>query len=170
MFASTSLNGVVGHAALILGLAACAFGALGLGIATVTNDRRLLRSIPNYSWMALVAALVAVAIMERALMTRDFSLAYIQQVGSRDTPVLFNTTALWSALEGSILMWLLLLAIYTAIIMRRNRRRLDDPLVAWALVVMFVVTAFFFLLSFGPIDAFKAGPTLDFYRCCLGPN
>ncbi|HEY5422561.1 MAG TPA: cytochrome c biogenesis protein CcsA, partial [Ilumatobacteraceae bacterium] len=170
MFASTSLNGVVGHAALILGLAACAFGALGLGIATVTNDRRLLRSIPNYSWMALVAALVAVAIMERALITRDFSLAYIQQVGSRDTPVLFNTTALWSALEGSILMWLLLLAIYTAIIMRRNRRRLDDPLVAWALVVMFVVTAFFFLLSFGPIDAFKAGPTPDFNRCCLGPN
>jgi hypothetical protein len=55
MFASTSLNGVVGHAALILGLAACVFGALGLGIATVTNDRRLLRSIPNYSWMALVA-------------------------------------------------------------------------------------------------------------------
>src|SRR4029079_5298284 len=62
MFASTSLNGVIGHAALILGLAACVFGAWGLGIATVTNDRRLLRSIPNYSWMALVAALVAFAI------------------------------------------------------------------------------------------------------------
>src|SRR3954453_7813661 len=170
MFASTSLNGVIGHAALIVGLAACVFSALGLGIATVTNDRRMLRSIPNYSWMALVAAVVAVAIMERALITRDFSLAYIQQVGSRDTPVLFNMTALWSALEGSILLWLMILAIYTAVIMRRYRRRLDDPLLAWALVVMFVVTAFFFLLSFGPIDAFKPGPTPDFNRCCLGPN
>ena len=155
MFATASLNGVIGHAALIVGLAACVFGALGLSIATVTRDRRMLRSIPNYSWMALVAAIVAVGIMERALITRDFSLAYIQQVGSRDTPVLFNVTALWSALEGSILMWLMLLAVYTAVIMRRNRRRLDDPLLAWALVVMFVVTAFFFLLSFGPIDAFK---------------
>jgi len=170
MFASTSLNGVIGHAALIVGLAACVFGALGLGIATVTNDRRMLRSIPNYSWMALVAAVVAVAVMERALITRDFSLAYIQQVGSRDTPVLYNMTALWSALEGSILLWLMILAIYTAVIMRRYRRRLDDPLLAWALVVMFVVTAFFFLLSFGPIDAFKPGPTPDFNRCCLGPN
>src|SRR3954454_23626293 len=170
MFASTSLNGVIGHAALIVGLAACVFGALGLGIATVTNDRRMLRSIPNYSWMALVAAVVAVAVMERALIVRDFSLAYIQQVGSRDTPVLFNVTALWSALEGSILLWLMILAIYTAVIMRRYRRRLDDPLLAWALVVMFVVTAFFFLLSFGPIDAFKPGPTPDFNRCCLGPN
>ena len=54
--------------------------------------------------------------------------------------------------------------------MRRNRHRLDDPLVGWALVVMFVVTAFFFFLSFGPIDAFKNGPVPDFTRCCLGPN
>ncbi|MEY2414865.1 MAG: cytochrome c-type biosis protein CcmF [Ilumatobacteraceae bacterium] len=170
MFATTSLNGVIGHAALIVGLAASVFGALGLGIATATGDRRLLRSITNYAWLALGGAVIAVAVMERALITRDFSLAYIQQVGSRDTRVLFNVTALWSALEGSILLWLLILAIYTAVIMHRNRRRLDDPLVAWALVVMFVVSAFFFLLSFGPIDAFKSGPTPDFNRCCLGPN
>ena len=169
MFATTSLNGVVGHAALIVGLAASVFGALGLAIATATGDRRLLRSIANYAWLALGGAVVAVAVMERALITRDFSLAYIQQVGSRDTPVLFNVTALWSALEGSILLWLLILAIYTAVIMHRNRRRLDDPLVAWALVVMFVVTSFFFLLSFGPIDAFKSGPTPNFNSCCLGP-
>ena len=64
----------------------------------------------------------------------------MQQVGSRDTPSLYNVTALWSALEGSILLWLLVLAGYTAAITWRYRKRLDDPLVAWALVVMFVVT------------------------------
>ncbi|MGZ4725436.1 MAG: heme lyase CcmF/NrfE family subunit [Ilumatobacteraceae bacterium] len=170
MFATASLNGIVGHAALIIGLAASVFGAIGLIIATVTGDGRLLRTIGNYAWLALGGAVVAVAGMERALITRDFSLAYIQQVGSRDTPALFNVTALWSALEGSILLWLLILATYTAVIMKRNRRRLDDPLVAWALVVMFAVTAFFFFLSFGPIDAFKNGPIPDFTRCCLGPN
>ncbi|MGZ4768391.1 MAG: heme lyase CcmF/NrfE family subunit, partial [Ilumatobacteraceae bacterium] len=132
MFATASLNGIVGHAALIIGLAASVFGAIGLIIATVTGDGRLLRTIGNYAWLALGGAVVAVAVMERALITRDFSLAYIQQVGSRDTPALFNVTALWSALEGSILLWLLILATYTAVIMKRNRRRLDDPLVAWA--------------------------------------
>ena len=51
--------------------------------------------------------------MERGLITRDWSLAYVQKVGSNNTPALYNITALWSALEGSILLWLLLLAIYS---------------------------------------------------------
>ncbi|MGD9999463.1 MAG: heme lyase CcmF/NrfE family subunit [Ilumatobacteraceae bacterium] len=151
------MNGLLGHSVLIVGLVASLFGAIALATATVTRDRRLLRSIPNYAWLAALAGLAAAIVMLRALLTYDFDLAYVQQVGSRSTPTLYNVTALWSALEGSILLWLATLAGYTAVIMRRYRKRLDDPLVAWALVVMFVVTAFFFLLAFGPADAFAAG-------------
>src|SRR3954452_16794682 len=99
MFAAASLNGLLGHAALIVGLAASVFGALGLVIATTTGDVRLLRSIDNYAWLVLAAAVVSIAVMERALIPRDFSLAYFQEVGSRATPPLLNVAALWSALE-----------------------------------------------------------------------
>ena len=64
---------------------------------------------------------------------------------------------MWSALEGSILLWVVVLAGYTAAVGWRFRKRTDDPLVGWALVVMFVVMAFFFLLSFGPADPFAHG-------------
>ena len=47
--------------------------------------------------------------MQRALFTRDYSLAYIQQVGSATTPLLYNIAAMWSALEGSILLWVVIL-------------------------------------------------------------
>ncbi|MCU1359593.1 MAG: ccmF [Ilumatobacteraceae bacterium] len=154
---ASSLNGLLGHSVLIVGLVSSLFGAIALATATVTKDNRLLRTSPNYAWLAAGAGLAAAIIMLRALLTYDFSLAYIQQVGSRSTPMLFNVTALWSALEGSILLWLTVLSGYTAVIMRKYRKRLDDPLVAWALVVMFVVTAFFFLLAFGPADAFANG-------------
>ena len=156
MFA-TSVNGLLGHSVLIVGLVSSLFGAIALATATITKDRRLLRSAPNYAWLAGLSAIAAALIMLRALLTFDFDLAYVQQVGSRSTPMLYNVAALWSALEGSILLWLATLGGYTAVIMRRYRKRLDDPLVAWALVVMFVVTAFFFLLAFGPADAFAAG-------------
>ena len=60
---------------------------------------------PVYAWLCLAGAVLAVAMMQRALITRDFSLAYVQQVGSRTTPALYNVAAMWSALEGSILLW-----------------------------------------------------------------
>jgi cytochrome c-type biogenesis protein CcmF len=154
---AASVNGLLGHSVLIVGLVASLFGAISLATGTIRHDHRMLRTGPNYAWLAALSGLAAAMIMLRALLTYDFSLAYVQQVGSRSTPMLYNVTALWSALEGSILLWLATVAGYTAVIMRKYRKRLDDPLVAWALVVMFVVTAFFFLLAFGPADAFANG-------------
>jgi len=164
------VNGLLGHSALIIGLAASVFGAGALATATLMKDQRLVRAVQGYVWVALIGALLAAGVMERALITRDWSVAYVQKVGSPDTPALFNFTALWSALEGSILLWLLLLAMYTFIVARRYRTRLADPLVAWALVTMLVVTAFFFFLALGPTDAFKPADLPDFARCCKGPN
>jgi cytochrome c-type biogenesis protein CcmF len=164
------VNGLVGHSALIVGFASAVFGAAAMATATLKRDPRLVRTVQAYGWVVLAAAIAAVVVMERALITRDWSIAYIQKVGSPNTPALYNFTALWSALEGSILLWLLLLAIYTSIVMRRYRNRLADPLVAWAVVTMLVVTAFFFFLSLGPTDAFKAGGVPNFDRCCAGPN
>ena len=164
------VNGLFGHSALIIGLAASVFGAGALATATLLKDQRLVRAVQGYVWVALVGAVLAVVVMERALITRDWSIAYVQKVGSPDTPPLFNFTALWSALEGSILLWLLLLAMYTSIVARRYKARMADPLVAWALVTMLVVTAFFFFLALGPTDAFQAGGVPDFAKCCKGPN
>lgn len=158
MFAA-GVNAALGHGVLIIGLVASLFGAISLAYGTVVGDRRMLRSAPNYAWLAAATAVAAAGIMLYALLTYDFSLAYVQQVGSRSTPTVYNITALWSALEGSILLWLATLAGYTAVIMRRYRKRLDDPLIAWALVTMFVVTAFFFFIAFGPTDVFAAGAT-----------
>jgi hypothetical protein len=163
-------NGFLGHTALIVGFAACLFGAFALVAATVLHNPRLLRSVQTYGMFALVGSVLAVVVMEKALITRDWSLAYVQKVGSYDTPALFNFTSLWSALEGSILMWLLILAVYTAVVLRRYRTRMTDPMVAWAMVTMFVVTAFFFFLALGPTDVFRAAGAPDFARCCGGPN
>ena len=104
-----SLNAAVGRGAILLGLLVCLFG-IGITIAGIRQGNlKALRSSAYYAYAAFGAALLAFVIMERAIITRDFSLAYVQQVGSRDTPALYNFAALWSALEGSLLMWVLIL-------------------------------------------------------------
>lgn len=154
---AASLNGALGRAGLFVMLAACVFGALSVVLGIIQKDRRLVRQAPRYAWLALAGCLLACVMMQRALITRDFSLAYIQQVGSADTPALYNFAAMWSALEGSILLWALTLAGFTAAVAWRFRKRMTDELVGWALVVMFIVTAFFAMLSLGPADAFANG-------------
>ncbi|NBR99985.1 MAG: heme lyase CcmF/NrfE family subunit, partial [Actinobacteria bacterium] len=89
--------------------------------------------------------------------TRDFSLAYVQKVGSWSTPALYNFAAVWSALEGSILMWVLILSGYTLAVCFWMRKRLNESLAAWAMAVMMIVLAFFFLVSFFPANPFALG-------------
>ena len=38
--------------------------------------------------------------MQRALITRDFSIKYVAEQGSSLTPPLYNVATMWSALEG----------------------------------------------------------------------
>ena len=169
MFAA-GLSAPLGQAALLVGMAASLFGALSLVTSIRTGNVRLARNTTTYGVMVLAAAVAAVVIMERALITRDFSLKFIQQVGSRDTPWLYNVAALWSALEGSILLWILILAIYVFIVVRRYRARIGDALIAWAMVVMFAVSTFFFLLAAGPANVFASAGPPNFNMCCRGPN
>ncbi len=167
---AVSLNGALGHGGLLLLLAASIVGALSTGFAIVTGHAKGVRQAPVYAWLVLAGALVAVIAMQRALEMRDYSLEYVQQVGSSTTPGIYNVAAMWSALEGSILLWVLVLAAFTAAVAWRFRKRADDVLVAWALVVMFVVCAFFGLVSFGPANPFAAGAAVGIGFDGPGPN
>ena len=154
---AASLNGAFGRAGVMLMFGASVFGALAVLYGIRKGDTKLLKQSPRYAWLAFGGILLACVMMQRALITRDFSLAYVQQVGSADTPALYNFAAMWSALEGSILLWALVLAGFTAAVAWRFRKNTDDPLVGWALIVMFVITAFFAMISLGPADPFANG-------------
>jgi cytochrome c-type biogenesis protein CcmF len=167
---AVSVNGALGHAGLLLVLAASMVGALSTGLAIVTGNRRGIRQAPVYAWLVLAGSLLAVIAMQRALEMRDYSLAYVQQVGSRTTPGVYNVAAMWSALEGSILLWVVVLSGFTAAVAWRFRKRADDALVGWALVVMLVVSAFFALVAFGPANPFEAGPVVSPTFDGQGPN
>ncbi len=129
MLFAASLNSALGRAGLLLVLAASVFGALAVLYGIRKGDRKLIKQGPLYAWIAFGGIVLAVVMMQRALITRDFSMLYVQQVGSADTPTLYNIAAMWSALEGSILLWVLILAGFTAAVGWRFRKRTDDVLV-----------------------------------------
>jgi len=148
-----------------LGVLALALGAVSafLGIVMLLwglrrQDDRFLRLGRRYAFFILAAALVAVLAMEWALVTHDFSLKYVAENNARSTPLLFTITGLWAALEGSILLWGLILGGYLAWMALHFRKRATDPVVAWAMVVAFGVALFFFVLMLGPANPFERLP------------
>lgn len=148
------MNSVLGTAGIVLGVAASALGIVTVALGLRRRRPVLLETGWSYSLLVLLGAVVAVIAMERALITRDFTVSFVHDNGSSRTPALFNVASMWSALEGSILLWTVILAGFTVHVARRFRRRLSDPLVGTALLVMLVVCLFFFLLVLGPANPF----------------
>ncbi len=149
------MNAALGSAGVTLGLVACVAGAVTVVVGLRRGRPALIRTGRTYAFLALAGAVLATAAMERALITRDFTVAFVADHGSSRTPALFNVATMWSALEGSILLWALILAGYTAVIAHKFRKRLEDPLVGWALLTMLLVGVFFFALMLGPANPFQ---------------
>lgn len=154
---------LLGYGSITVGFAAAVLGAITNGYALATKNQRAMRSVAGYVGLVILAAIVGVVVMESALLNHDFSVKYVAENGRIGTPVLFTVATLWGALEGSILVWTLILTGYLAVVMWRFRDRLDDAMVGWALLTMLIVTIYFFGLMLGPANPFieVANPPLD---------
>ncbi|MES2179091.1 MAG: heme lyase CcmF/NrfE family subunit [Gemmatimonadota bacterium] len=149
------MNGLVGHSALLVSLPFLALGMILMPLA-VRRGRADLVAVAYgsiYANFLLVSA--AVVAMLVALVTHDFSVSYVAQVGSRATPLFYTIISLWGALEGSILFWAWVLAFYSIVVIAVNRSRPGD-LVPYAGMVLLAVSLFFAILLVGPADPFQA--------------
>ncbi|MCQ3803937.1 MAG: heme lyase CcmF/NrfE family subunit [bacterium] len=92
------------------------------------------------------AAVGAMVILLAALLANDFTVSYVANHHSRHTPFPFNIATAWAALEGSIVLWGLVLAGYAYFVWRRAITRHEQPdTLDWgALAVIAAVGVFFF--------------------------
>jgi len=93
-----------------------------------------------YLQLALVG--LAFAILSRAFAAGDFSLRYVAENSNSLLPMVYRYTAVWGAHEGSLLLWALVLALWTAAVAAFSRA-LPLPVVARVLGVMGVVAVGF---------------------------
>jgi len=152
------VNAALGVLGIWLSFAAAVVGMAVEGW-TLARQRRGQPADPRLDGRLLAPVLMAgmvlaVAAMERALVTHDFSIAFVADNNSRGTPLLYSITGLWSALAGSILLWGFLLSLFVGAVAWRFRSDAADPVVVWARLVMNGVAAFFIGLMVGPANPF----------------
>ncbi|MFC0679222.1 heme lyase CcmF/NrfE family subunit [Lysobacter korlensis] len=93
-----------------------------------------------YAQLGLVA--FAFVALTWGFVTQDFSLRYVAQNSNSLLPVIYRYTAVWGAHEGSLLLWTLILALWTAAVARFSQR-LPMPVIARVLGVMGIVSVGF---------------------------
>jgi len=144
----------LGRVALDVAFLACVGGVV---VQVRTLRGRAPRAMA-FAVAALVGMVGAVAVMQFALVTHNFSLAYVAENNATFTPLIYSITGMWSALEGSLLLWALILTALTVAVVRHYRDESRDSVVVWATLVLFVVGGFFILIMVGPADPFLHNP------------
>jgi cytochrome c-type biogenesis protein CcmF len=126
----------------------------------------------HYSTYAILAAAVAaMLVLLAAFLSRDFGNAYVYAHSSRALSVPYTISALWAGNAGSLLLWLLLLAVFMVIAARSARRR-DPGFAAVTVAILSAMTLFFSLMVlFAPdCNPFAANPILPSPADGLGLN
>src|SRR3954465_12260422 len=121
---------LVGSGALALALGLYVYAALAGAWAAARSSNRLQRSARNALLAALPATAAATGALVFAFLRHDFSLVYVATPPSRSLPLAYRISALWGGQEGSLLLWLLILAAVAFGAVVPTRDPVDRPLPA----------------------------------------
>jgi len=92
--------------------------------------------------LQLTMVLGAFAVLTVAFVRQDFSLRYVAENSNSLLPMIYRYSAVWGAHEGSLLLWTLVLALWTAAVAEFSRR-LPPLVVARVLAVMGLIAVGF---------------------------
>ncbi len=131
---------------LILAAFVVASAAFGTGVAGGRRGRSsLVQGAMNLFYVLTGLMLVASAIIVHAFVTEDYSIKYVQRYSDSAQPLFYKLTSYWGGLDGSLMFWVTLLALFgsAAIYVNRVRHRL---LIPWVVAVISAVQMFFLFL------------------------
>ncbi|MFQ5896784.1 MAG: heme lyase CcmF/NrfE family subunit [Candidatus Methylomirabilia bacterium] len=144
----------IGYTATAVGLALALYGSAAAAAGARTRRPALVLSAQRAALAVAILIVLAIALLIYAFLTFDFSVRYVAMNTNRGTPFYYRITALWGALEGSIVLWSGMLAGYTLLVILRYRRR-QPEFYPWVLSVMLAVLAFFLLVMAVPAPPFE---------------
>ncbi len=103
----------IGQFALIIALALSFFqGWFGL-ISAHNNNLKTMSLVKPIVNTQLLFVIVAFAALSYSFLTNDFSVLYVANHSHRALPAFYKFSAVWSAHEGSLLLWVLILSCWT---------------------------------------------------------
>jgi len=134
------------HFSMILALVLSAVQAI-FGLAGgARDDARWMRAARAAVAAQVVCTGLGVAGLVHAFIGNDFSVLYVAQNSNSALPLFYRVAALWGAHEGSMVLWIAILALWTTAF-ALSSRQLPRTVVARALGVLGLVSCGFLLFT-----------------------
>lgn len=150
------MTGELGQLAVCFALALSLVMA-GAGLLGARADQVAARGIANGAAMGmLVFVALAFGILTYAFVVSDFSIALVAKHSHTSKPLIYKISGVWGNHEGSMLLWVLVLALYAALV--AGLQRGGERLTSASLGVQGLLAAAFFLFllftsnPFGRLD------------------
>ena len=148
---------VLGHSALI---AAFATAAYTIAVALLGVRRRqpnLVASARNGVHVTSGLVMVAVGSLLWLMANDRFVVRYVAENSRIDQPLIYKISALWGGMAGSLLLWTVILCMYSSLAAWTNRRR-HPELMPYVYAVCMTTALFFIALQLFAADPFEMLP------------
>ena len=132
----------LGQFALILALCIAVVQAVLPLVGAQRGHEGLMRLAHPAAWGQFVMIAISFAALTWAFVVQDFSVTYVATNSATLLPMMYRVSAVWGGHEGSLLLWVLMIAGWSAAVARFSRS-LPLPVVARVLGVMGVVSVGF---------------------------
>ncbi len=106
----------LGHYALVLALALTLIQSVAPVWGARINDERLMASASYTSPMIFFLLFLSFSALTTAYVTSDFSLVNVWQNSHSLMPTIYKISGTWGNHEGSMLLWVLILALFAALV------------------------------------------------------
>jgi cytochrome c-type biogenesis protein CcmF len=144
----------LGAGALMIALVLAVYGCVAAAVGGRTGRVALVESAQHAVLGVFTLLTACLMLLAWAFLSFDFSVRYVANNTNLGTPFYYRLTAVWGALEGSIVLWAWMVSLYTLIVVLRHRRTARE-LYPWVLSVMLGVLAFFVLVMTVPAPVFQ---------------
>ena len=143
----------LGHFALALALALAMaqtfFGLMG----GWKRQERWMEAAHSAVMGQTVFVAIAISLLSHAFMTNDFSVAYVANNSNSALPALFKFSALWGAHEGSLVLWIFILSLWSVAVSLFSKS-LPETFRARVLGILGLVSVGFLAFTLGTSNPF----------------
>ena len=150
----------IGYFSLLASISVVLYSLIALTIGIRKNNHNLILSAKIGLAMKFCLVLIAFATLAYAFAVSDFSVRFVTMHSSTDLPLFYKLTAVWGGMEGSLLLWEMILSAFTLIVILCYAK-LNRDILPFTIFILSSISLFLLFLLVGwsnPLETMIPAP------------